>query len=271
QGGAPEGIGIGLRSVHLQEIAAEKPEIAWLEVLADNFIEHGDYALEHLKEIASHYPVSLHSVSMSIGSSDPFDYQYLGRIKELERLLKPFCLSDHLCWSSVHGVHFHNLLPLPFTDETVDYIVGRVSTLQDFFGRRMAIENISSYLSFDQSTMSEAEFINRILERADCDMLLDVSNVAVTSFNNDMDALSYLRSLPRERVAYMHLGGFEDRGEYLLDTHSCLVADSSLDLYREALKIVGRKPTLLEWDNEIPELSLLLAEAQRIESHISDI
>lgn len=257
------GVGLGLRSKHVSEIISTRPPIPWFEVLTDNYFGEGGPPLAELEAVSSLYPITMHSVGMSLGSTNPLDVDYLKRIKVLVERFKPAWISEHLCWTSVHGVHLHDLLPLPYTPETVRHVVERILQIQDFFQDRLVIENVSSYLCYNHSTLTEWEFVGAVANEADCALLLDINNVYVSSINHGFDPLRYFQGLPLARIREIHLGGFEDRGEYLLDAHGSEVHEAVWNLYEQALQMFGPVPTLLEWDNNIPSLDILLREAKR--------
>jgi len=265
------GAGIGLRSSHVNEILHERPQVPWFEVLTDNYFGPGGPALKQLDAVRRCYPITMHSVGMSLGSVDPLDEKYLQKIKSLKERFEPAWISEHLCWTSVHGIQAHDLLPLPYTEETVAHVAERIIRVQDFFGERLLIENVSSYLSYNHSEMTEWEFVSEVAERADCYLLLDINNVYVSSVNHGFDADSYLSAMPRERICEIHLGGHEERQGFLLDSHSKSVTDSVWKLYENALTQFGPVPTLIEWDNELPSFQALHDEAKRAEELLSSI
>lgn len=253
-----QGVGLGLRQQHIADILTHRPAIAWFEVLVDNHLVESGPLLRQLELICENYPIVFHSVGASIGSTDELDMTYLDKIKRLQERFAPQWLSEHLCWSSVHGIHFHDLLPLPYTDEVVRHVAGRIDQIQQFFGESILIENVSSYLSFQQSTMSEWEFVSEVVERAQCYLLLDVNNIHVSAHNHNFNPHVYLEAMPLERVKQIHLGGFEDCGDYYLDNHGSAPSEPVMQLYRDLIRRVGSVPTLLEWDVDLPELNVLL-------------
>ena len=255
--------GIGLRFPHIDQLLAEMPSIPWLEVLIDNFLRPGSVQQDYLFAIAEHYPLSFHGVGLSIGSTDPLNNTYLSYLKGLVDQLKPERVSDHLCWTSVHGRVTHDLIPLPYTSQTIAYVANRIQQIQDYLGRELVIENVSSYLQYQQSTLTEWEFFSAVAEKADCGMLLDVNNIFVSAQNHQFNATDYLNGIPADRVRQVHLAGHEDRGTHLLDTHGHPVSEPVWALYRTALQQFGVLPTLIEWDNDIPPLEVLLAEANK--------
>ncbi len=258
-----QGVGIGLRSCHYRRILQERPAIGWLEVLIDNYMGEGGQPLYYLDQISQHYPLSFHSVGLSLGSADPLDREYLKRLRKLVGRFSPALVSDHLCWGAVGGVHAHDLLPLPFTMDNARYVAGRIQTVQDYLGRPLLIENVSSYLQYTDDAMAEWEFLCEILCLSGCGLLCDVNNIYVSACNHDFDPLRYLDALPAAQVAEIHLAGHRDEGTHLLDTHGAPVCDAVWELYRGALRRFGPVPTLIEWDTDIPELPVLLAEADK--------
>lgn len=260
-----QGAGLGLRSAHIMEILNDRPDISWFEVLTDNYFAPGGLSLTQLDALREYYPITMHSVGMSAGSTDPINYDYLQKIKDLKKRFEPAWISEHLCWTSVHGIQAHDLLPLPYTEETVKHVVERISKIQEYIGEQLLIENVSSYLSYTHSSMTEWEFVKEVSERADCLLLLDINNIYVSSFNHGFDPLEYVRAMPIERVREIHLGGHEERDGFLLDTHSRSVTESVWELYRSALQYFGAVPTLIEWDNDLPQFDVLRAEAKRTE------
>lgn len=269
--GPIQGVGLGLRTPHYQLIESTRPDVPWFEVLIDNYMQPGGSPLYHLRKISQDYAVTFHGVGMSLGSTDPLDMQYLGILKQRIDEFRPAWISDHLCWTSVAGCHGHELLPLPYTDEAILLVIEKIRQVQDFLGQRILIENVSSYLTYADSQMPEWEFLNIIASEADCDILLDINNIYVSSVNHKLDAITYLQSVPVDRVREMHLAGFEDAGTHLLDTHSRPVYEPVWDLYRHALKLFGGVPTLIEWDNDIPEFDILKAEADKASRYMSEL
>ncbi|MGH7884252.1 MAG: MNIO family bufferin maturase [Thermodesulfobacteriota bacterium] len=261
--------GIGLRDPHLQQIIDEKPNIGWFEIITDNLINADKKTLGMLEKIRSDYPFSLHSVGTSIGSVDELNFDYLEKLKELADRLEPFSISEHLCWSGAHGVHLHDLFPLPMTEETVLHVAGRVEQIQEYFGHGILIENVSAYTDFEESEMSEPQFITQIAKKSGSGILLDINNIFINSKNLGLDAKNYIDEVPKSLIGEMHLAGGEQREGYMLDSHSCRVWDEVWDLYDYALENYGQIPTLIEWDNEIPELSILIDEAENADRRIN--
>lgn len=257
------GIGIGLRVPHYASILEDQPELGFFEAISENYFGGGKPRF-HLERIAERYPMVLHGVSLGIGGPLEPDLDYLRRLKELARLVRAPWLSDHLCWTSSGHVHLHDLLPLPQTAFVVKRIAARARMIQDFLELPFALENTSSYLAFEGSEMSEWEFISEVVEAADVGLLLDVNNIYVSAFNHDLDALQFLRGLPHQRVLQIHVAGHTHFGTHIIDTHVGPTPTPVLDLYREAVRLTGPVSTLLEWDQDIPELPAVLAEAQRL-------
>jgi uncharacterized protein (UPF0276 family) len=255
------GFGIGLRTVHFSHILAQWPKIDWFEVLSENFLDTGGRPLYVLDQIAERYPLVLHGVSMSIGSTDPLDMEYLRKLKDLARRTHAQWISDHVCWTGVSGINVHDLLPMPYTDESLRHVVERVRIVSDFLERPLLLENPSTYLEFHASTWKEWDFIAEMAERADCGLLLDVNNVYVSSFNHGFDPNQYIDRIPPDRVVQIHLAGHTNKGTHILDTHSDHVIDAVWKLYRRAYQRIGGIATLLEWDASIPEFDVVHAEA----------
>lgn len=257
---ANAGFGLGLRREHYETIFTTQPDLGWFEILTENYLVDGGKPLHYLDRIRALYPLAMHGVSLSIGGSDMLDFDYLQRVKNLAQRIEPLWISDHLCWTGVDGLSMHDLLPLPYTEEALRHVVERVQRVQDFLGYRILLENVSSYIAYTTSMMSEWEFLRAVAERADCLLLLDINNVHVSSVNHDFDALTYLRHLPVERVCQFHLAGHTHRGDYLIDTHDQPISQPVWDLYAEALALFGSVATMIERDDNIPELHVLLDE-----------
>lgn len=257
------GHGVGLRTRHYSQFLSEKPAIDWVEAISENFMGQGGRPLKVLEQTRRDRPVVLHGVGLGIGSTAAFDQNYLREWKELIARIEPALVSDHLCWGA-HGSRFvHDLLPLPFTEEALAHVVERVKQVQDFLGRQILLENVSSYMVYPQSTMTEWEFLSSIAERADCGILLDLNNIYVSARNHGFSADDYVNGVPVERVAQYHLAGHLDRGDILIDTHEGHVSEPVWELYRKAVRRFGEVPTLIEWDTGVPELSTLLAESDK--------
>ena len=256
------GFGLGLRTEHYNAILESKPNIDWFEALSENYMIPGGKPLHYLDRIRENYPVVMHGVSLSIGSTTPFDADYLRDLRKLADRIQPAWISDHLCWTGVHGQNIHDLLPLPYTEETAKHVAERVGILQDYLGRRILLENVSSYASYVDSTMTEWEFISEIAEKADCLLLLDVNNIYVSSFNHQFDAKAFIDGVPKNRVQQIHLAGHQNNGDYIIDTHDAPVIDPVWDLYEYAISRFGAVSTMIERDDHIPELEVLVEELQ---------
>ena len=257
------GVGVGFRQPHHAAVLGDLPPMDWFEVIGDNYLLEPPIAMGKLEKLRSSYRVVPHGVSMSIGSSDPLDRDYLTRLKKLLRRLQPPWCSDHLCWSGVSDVVVNDLLPLPYTKEAIDHVSARVREVQDFLEVPFALENVSSYLTYTSSAMPEWDFLSEIAERADCGILFDCNNIYVSAKNHGFDANAYVDAMPADRVVQIHLAGHTDKGSYLLDTHSDHVKDEVWELYRRTLRRIGRTSTLIEWDTDIPEWGVLAAEADK--------
>jgi uncharacterized protein len=256
------GFGLGLRTPHYEAILSEPHAIDWLEVITENYLVPGGKPLHYLERIRDRFPLVMHGVSLSIGSTDPVDLNYLAGVRALAARIEPHWISDHLCWTGIDGRNLHDLLPLPYTEEALASVVARVGQIQDALGRQILLENVSSYLEFHESEMSEWEFLREVAERADCAILLDINNIYVSSVNHGFDALTYLRSIPTDRVRQFHLAGHSDLGGHLIDTHDHPIVEPVWDLYRAAVSRFGAVPTMIERDDNIPPLSELVAELQ---------
>jgi uncharacterized protein (UPF0276 family) len=256
------GFGLGLRTHHYEAILAERPNVDWFEALSENYLVAGGKPLHYLARIRERFPVVLHGVSLSVGSTAPLDRDYLAQLRALADRIEPAWVSDHLCWTGMAGVNTHDLLPLPYTDEAVRHVARRVRTVQDTLGRRILLENVSSYVSFRHSSLTEWEFLRAVAEEADCLILLDINNVYVSSINHGVDARAYVDAIPRERVQQIHLAGHENCGDYLIDTHGEPVPDPVWSLYAHALGRFGTVSTMIERDANIPPLPALLAELE---------
>jgi uncharacterized protein (UPF0276 family) len=254
------GFGLGLRTEHYNAILATKPKVDWFEALSENYMIPGGKPLDFLDKIRAHYPMVMHGVSLSIGSTSAFDQYYLRDLKKLANRIEPAWISDHLCWTGVHGQNIHDLLPLPYTEETIQHVVERIKIVQDFLGRQILIENVSSYASYVDSSMTEWEFITQIAEQADCLLLLDVNNIYVSSYNHNFDAKAFIDGVPAKRVQQIHLAGHQNNGDYIIDTHDAPVIDPVWDLYAHAISRFGAVSTMIERDDHIPALDVLVAE-----------
>lgn len=257
------GFGLGLRTEHYAEIVDGEPEIDWFEVITENYLVDGGKPLDYLHRIRERYPMVMHGVSMSVGSTDPIDWTYVKDVKALADRLDVPWFSDHLCWTGVDQHNLHDLMPLPYNDDTVRHVANRVRDIQDFIGRRMLIENLSSYVTYRQSVMSEWEFISAIAEEADCGILLDVNNIYVSAFNHEFDPRTYLDAVDPARVYQFHLAGHYHAGDYIVDTHDHPVIDPVWSLYEAAVRRFGPVSTMIERDADIPPLAEVLAELDR--------
>jgi uncharacterized protein (UPF0276 family) len=256
------GHGVGLRNQHFPEVLAGTARVDWFEVISENFMIRGGRPLRVLERARALAPVVLHGVSLSLGSTDPLRADYLDALAALAARFEPAWISDHLCWGSVGGHYAHDLLPLPYTEEALTHVVERIGRVQDRLGRRIMVENVSSYLTYAQSAMPEWEFLAEIARRSDCALLLDVNNVFVSARNHGFDPAAYLAGVPADRVGQVHLAGHSDHGSHLLDTHDAPVCDEVWELYRSVVERLGPVSTLVEWDEHIPEWSVLVAEAE---------
>ena len=260
------GFGLGLRPAHYDTILNESPAVDWFEIISENYLVPGGKPLHYLDRIRARYPLAMHGVSLSIGSRDPLNNDYLRQLKALADRIEPAWISDHLCWTGVGGINAHDLLPLPYTEEAIKHVAARIGEVQDFLGRRFLIENVSSYLTYPESVMTEWEFLREISERADCLILLDINNIYVSSFNHEFNPSSYIEAIPIERVWQFHLAGHQNHGDYIIDTHDEPVIDPVWELYAEAVRRFGDVSTMIERDDNIPPLSELLDELQHARS-----
>ncbi len=257
------GLGVGLRTAHFHHIVDKWPRMDWFEILSENFIDTEGRPLYYLDQIAERYPIVMHGVALSIGSTDPIDFEFLGKLKTLAKRVQAVWMGDHICWTGVAGLNGHDLYPVPYTEESLKHLIGRVRMVQDFLERPLVLENPSTYLTFRASSMTEQEFIARLAADADCALLLDVNNVYVTCRNHDLDPFAYLAPLPYDRVVQIHLAGHSDHGTHCIDTHDGRVIDAVWDLYAEVQRRRGNTATLLEWDADIPKFDVLQREVGR--------
>ena len=262
----PRAVGVGLRAPHFAEICERRPALAFLEAHSENFFGDGGTALAWLERIRSLYPLSLHGVGLSLGSCDPLDASHLQRLRRLAARFEPAFVSEHLAWSSAGGVHANDLLPLPLSEEALDHVARRIVQVQEALGRELLVENISSYVRLGPSAMPEWEFVQEVLRRSGCRLLLDVNNVWVNSVNHGFDLHDYIAAIDPTRVAQVHLAGFERTPEALIDTHGAPVSEEVWALYARTLARMGARPTIIEWDAGIPALDVLLGEAERARS-----
>ncbi|MGO9005342.1 MAG: DUF692 domain-containing protein [Beijerinckiaceae bacterium] len=274
----PLGFGLGLRPVYYPDILEAKPPVDWFEVISENFMVPGGKPLAMLERIRADYPIVMHGVSMSIASTAPLDLDYLHALKRLADRFEPVLVSDHLCWTGVHGVNLHDLLPVPYTAEALSHVVDRISRVQDILGRRITIENASTYVTFAESEMDEWSFVREVSERADCWLLLDVNNVFVSAFNHDFEPGKFIEAIPVERVVQFHLAGHSEYGTHKIDTHDQPVCDEVWALFADACERFGPVSTMIERDDNFPPFAELVAEleharriAQRAWSRMSEV
>lgn len=256
------GFGLGLRNKHYQYILENKPQVDWFEIITEDYLVSGGRPFYYLDQIRKNYPIVMHGVSMSIGSTDALDFDYLAKIKKLAERVEPSWISDHLCWTGVDGLNMHDLLPLPYTEEALNHIVERVKRVQDFLGRQILLENVSSYITYADSQLTEWDFLKAVAEQADCLILLDINNIYVSAFNHSFDPKDYLNGIPINRVRQFHLAGHENYGKHIIDTHNQPVINPVWDLYAQAIQRFGRISTMIERDDNIPEFIELFAELQ---------
>ncbi len=257
------GFGLGLRTQHYAYILEHRPAVDWFEAITEDYLVPGGKPLHYLNRIREHYPLVMHGVSLSIGSCDPLNTEYLKKVKILAEKIQPAWISDHLCWTGIAGLNMHDLLPLPYTEEALKHVVDRVKQVQDFLGRQILLENVSSYIEYRDSKVTEWEFLTAIAEQADCFILLDINNIYVSSVNHHFDPLDYLNAMPIHRVRQFHLAGHKNCGDYIIDTHDAPIIDGVWSLYEQAVKRFGRVATMIERDDDIPEFPVLFAELQQ--------
>ena len=260
------GHGVGLRRDHFERVLEGPTRIDWFEIISENFMVRGGRPLEVLAQVRARYPVVMHGVSLSIGSTDSLDEAYLDRLADLAQRVEPAWVSDHLCWTSVGGHQAHDLLPLPYTEEALRHVVSRVLHVQERLGRPIALENVSSYVGYRASSMPEWEFLAEVARRSGCGILLDINNIYVSARNHAFDPVRYLEGVPPGKVWQFHLAGHSDKGAYLLDTHDHPVSDPVWDLYAEAVRRFGAVSNLIEWDDKIPSFERLEAESEKARS-----
>ena len=257
------GFGLGLRPDHYRDFLAGPQPVDWLEIISENYMVPGGKPLAMLDAIRADYPVVMHGVSLSIGSDEPLDRDYLAQLKALEQRVEPLWISDHLCWTGINAHNSHDLLPLPYDAPALDCVVDNILRVQDYLGRRILIENPSSYVTFRSSDRSEWDFIAEMAERADCLLLLDVNNIYVSARNHGFDPHDYLAALPADRIQQVHLAGHSDMGDTVIDTHDAAVCDAVWDLYSRAIGLFGPVATMIERDDDIPPLADVIAELDR--------
>ena len=256
------GFGLGLRPQHFPDAIRTAPDhpVDWFEIISENFMHVGGMPMRNLMNVREHYPMAMHGVSLSIGAPEPLDQDYLAKLKALVDRVEPEVVSDHLCWTGAHGTNLHDLLPLPLTEESLNHVASRVRQVQDRLGRRIALENTSTYVTFKEDMMAEWEFIAALLEKADCLLLLDVNNVFVSAFNHGFDAINYVEGIPASRVCQIHLAGHENNGDHIVDTHDSPVVDGVWSLYTDTIKLLGHVPTMIERDGNVPPFADLVDE-----------
>ena len=267
----PLGHGVGLRPRHFARWLSEPPRVDWVEATSENYLGLGGRPYAVLEKVRRDLPVVLHGVSLSIGATEPLDVRYLASLRRLVDRIEPALVTDHLCWGRHGGRYVHDLWPLPYTEEALAHVVERMTRVQGLLGRQLALENVSSYVAYRDSTLAEWEFLAAVAERADCGILLDVNNVHVSAHNHEFDPHAYLAHLPSDRVVQIHLAGHEDKGAYLLDSHDAAVPPPVWELYREAVSRFGHVPTLVEWDDRIPELEVLVGESHEAAAIEADV
>lgn len=257
------GYGLGLRPRYYQTVLDSEPDVDWFEIVSENFMVEGGRPLYYLDRIRERYPMAMHGVSLSVGGTDPLDADYLRALKALAKRVEPAWISDHLCWTGQGGHNLHDLLPLPYTEEAVRHVADRVQQVQDCLGRRILLENVSSYLTYRHSVMQEWEFLTAVAESADCLILLDINNVHVSALNHGFQPMEYLLGVPGERVQQFHLAGHSDLGDFAIDTHDQPIVAPVWDLYARALERFGSVATLIERDDNLPPFEELLQELQK--------
>ena len=262
--------GVGLRAPHYREILETRPATGWLEVHSENYFGDGGQPHHYLSGCREHYALSLHGVGLGLGSSMPLDPDHLQKLKGLTERYDPFVVSDHVCWGAANGRYLNDLLPLPYTEEALAHLSQRVMEVQEALGRQILVENVSSYLRFTHSTIPEWEFVAEVSRRSGCGLLFDVNNVYVNAVNHGFDAREYIAALPGDAVQEIHLAGFDESGPCLIDTHGTPVSEAVWDLYRDTIRHMGPKPTLIEWDTDIPPLATLLEQAARAQAILEE-
>lgn len=263
------GLGLGLRGEHFNHILEHKPAVDWFEIISENFMDSGGRPRHVLDQIREHYPVVMHGVSMSIGSTDPLDFDYLKKLKQLSTEINPVWISDHLCWTGVLNINSHDLLPVPLNEGTLEHIVNRIQVVQDFLERPLIIENPSTYLAFQHSDIPEWEFLNGLVAATGCGLLLDVNNVYVSAFNNEFDPIEYIENINHQHIVQMHLAGHQHCGDHIIDTHDSPVVDPVWELFRLAWQKTGGTSTLLEWDGNIPDFDTCHAELLKAKQYMN--
>lgn len=258
--GALTGFGLGLRTPHYQDFVAAPQRVDWLEIISENYLVDGGKPLHYLDRIRRDYPMVMHGVSLSIGSSDPLDFAYLAQIRRLAERIEPAWISDHVCWTGTASLNMHDLLPMPYTRQALDHMAARVEQVQDFLGRPLVLENASTYVTFRSDEFAEWDFIAEMVKHSGCELLLDVNNVYVSSVNHGFAPRSFIDAIPAAAVRQIHLAGHEDNGDHIIDTHDHPIVDPVWDLYAYTLQRIGWVPTMIERDDNIPPLAELIAE-----------
>ncbi len=265
------GFGLGLRPQHYAEILEGDPQVDWFEIISENYMVPGGRPLAMLEKIRARYPIVMHGVSMSIASAAPLDLDYLRDLKNLTGRVEPKWVSDHLCWTGVHGFNMHDLLPVPYTNEALEHVVPRIQKVQELLGRRLAIENVSSYVRYGHTDMTEWQFLTELTHRTGCQLLFDVNNVFVGAFNHGYDPLEFIDGVPVEPVVQFHLAGHSDMGTYIIDTHDHPVRTEVWDLYRASVERFGPVSTMIERDDNIPPLAEVVAELAQARAIAADV
>lgn len=256
------GFGLGLRKEYYEVVLRQHPEVDWFEILTENYLVPGGKPLHYLDRVRQDYPLAMHGVSLSIGSTDPIDEHYLRSVKQLAQRIEPVWISDHLCWTGVDGFNLHDLMPLPYTEEAVEHVAGRVRMVQEFLERRILLENVSSYVSYTESTLSEWEFLAAVADRADCLILLDINNIYVNAINHAFDPRHYIDKMPAQRVWQFHVAGHRNLRTHIIDTHDEPVCESVWDLYSYACEKLGLVSAMIERDDQMPPFDELLHELE---------
>lgn len=262
------GLGLGLRSQHFEHILKNRPAVDWFEVISENFMDSYGRPRHILQQIAEQYPVVMHGVSLSIGSTDLLNFDYLKSLKQLAREVRPVWISDHLCWTGVLTTNSHDLLPLPLNEESLKHVCNRIKQVQDYLERPLILENPSTYASFNNSTLTEWEFLRLMTEETGCGLLLDVNNVYVSSFNNDFDPIEYIKGIPHDKVVQMHLAGHQNCGNYIIDTHDREVTNQVWKLFQLTYQLASDASILLEWDGNVPDFDVYHAELLKSKSYM---
>jgi len=264
------GLGLGLRTVHYQHILDTNPSVDWFEIISENYMDSQGRPRYVLEQVGERYPIVMHGVSLSIGSTDRLNFDYLHKLRDLARVTKALWVSDHVCWTGVAGRNTHDLLPIPYTEQALAHVSERIRIVQDVLERPLVLENPSTYVTFADSTMPEAEFLTRMTEATGCGLLLDVNNVYVSCFNHDQDPFEFIRAVPHERVVQFHLAGHTNCVTHLIDTHDGRVVNTVWDLYRLAHQLTGGVSTLLEWDARIPPFPVVHAEVLKARNYMAE-